>query len=433
MSARALGAIGVGAAAVLAAMPLGAQGGGAAGLRARVEGGGDGRVQFSYAARADVCGAGTAIQVGRSTYFNFGVVNGLDTRDRTSCQRGPVVVRVTRAGGAVVGVDVEIAPAALPDGVTDLGPVPSAAAADYLLGLAARADGRPGREAILPAVLADSATVWPGLLGLARNREISRSVRQSAIGWLGRELDRLATEEARKVSEALVTLASDTEETLPIRQQAVSVLGRSERADLAALTRMAGGADPWLRKAAIQGLASSGDPRARDYLRSALKDPSLPEPLRVTVIRGLGREYATAADLELLRSRYATLGSSAAKEAVLSTLGDQGGGTTLKWLLNVAEDSGTTPELRGNAIEAAQRAGATTAQLGRLYEHAPDRRGKEAAINALFRNGDRAALDRLIQIARAETDPQVRRSVISRLGRLEDDRVKELLKELVGQ
>ena len=429
MSPRTRGLIGAGAAAVVVAAQLGAQGT----LRSRVEGSGDGRVQFRYSARVDVCGVGSAIQVGRSTFFSAGGVNSFDGVDRTPCQRGPVTARVTRSGGAVVGIEVEIAPASVPEGVTDLGAVPAPAAAEYFLDLAGRADGRPAREAILPAVLADSATVWPGLLGLARNRELSRSVRQSAMGWLGRELDRLGGDDSRKISAALVALAGDAEETLPIRQHAVSVLARSQRADLAALTRMAGGDDPWLRQAAIQGLASSGDPRAREFLRGAFQDPALPDQLRVAVIRGLGRDYATARDLQLLRSGYASLGSTGAKQAVLSVLGEQGGSANLQWLLGVASDAAATPEIRAEAVQAAQRAGATTAQLGKLYDGAPDRRGKEAAISALFRNGDRAAVDRLIQIARTETDPSVRRSLLSRLGRLEDEKVKAMLRELVGQ
>jgi HEAT repeat protein len=406
---------------------------GQSGLRSRVEGGGDGRVQFRYAARADVCGVGTSISVGRSTYISTGNVNVFDGLDRVQCRRGPVVVRVTRASGQVVGVDVEIAPETTPEGITDLGAVGAGAAAEYLLDLAARADGRPAREAILPAVLADSAVVWPALLRLAQNRELSRSVRSSAISWLGRELDRVGGEDARKASAALVTLASDIEETLPIRQQAVAVLSRSQRADLAALTKMANGNDTWLRQAALQALANSGDPRARDYLRAALQDPALPEPLRVSVIRGLGREYATARDVELLRSRFASLGSLAAKQAVISVLGDQGGTSNLNWLLGVAADPDAPMELRAQAVEAAQRAGASTAQLGKLYDEAPDRRAKESSINALFKNGDRAAVDILIRIARTETDAQVRRSLINRLGRLEDERVKTLLRDLIGQ
>jgi HEAT repeat protein len=411
-----------------AAASLGAQ----SSLRARVEGGGDARVQFRYAARADVCGLGSSIQIGTSTWINTGSSNVWSSADRPPCRRGPVVVRVTRAGGMVVGVDTEVAPESTPAGVTDLGMVPAAAAAEYLLDLAARAEGRPGREAILPAALADSANIWPGLVALAKNSVLSRSVRQGAMSWLGRELDRTGGEDARQASAALVAIATNTDETTPIRQQAVSVLARSERADLAALTRMANGTDTWLRQAAVQALANSGDPRAREFLRSAFADPALPEALRASVIRGLGREYATGRDVELLRSRYASL-SATSKQAVLSVLAEQGGSANLQWLLGVATSAEETPELRAHAIEAVQKAGATAAQLGRLYDQALDRRGKEAAVNGLFRNGDRQSVDRLIQIAKDETDVTVRRSVISRLGRLEDPKVKEFLKELVGQ
>lgn len=397
-------------------------------LRSRVEGGGDGRVQFRFAARSDVCGLGPSVQVGRSYYVSTGPGLG-DGFDR-ACRRGPVVVRISRSGGQVVGVETEIAPDATPAGVSDLGNVPAPAAADYLMGLAARADGRPARDAIFPAVLADSASVWSSLLGLSRNRELSRSVRQSALSWLGRELDRIAPEDGRRVSAALVTLAGDPEETTAIRQQAISVLARNQRADLAALTRMATGTDPWLRDAAVQAMANSGDPRAREFLRTALGDPNLPDRLRVTVIRGIGGQYATAKDLELLRSRFGALASGDAKRAVLQAVGEQGGSANLQWLLGVAADPNGIPDLRSQAVESAQRAGATSVQLGALYDRSPDRRGKEASINALFRSGDRVAVEVLVKIARSETDLAVRRALINRLSRLDDERVRTLLKEL---
>ncbi len=412
--------------AAVAALAIRADAVAQGGLRARVEGS-DGRVQFRFAARGDVCGFGQSVQVGRSTYISSGP--GWNEGER-GCRRGPVVVRITRTGGQVVGVETEIAPEQSPEGVTDLGLVSAAAAADYLLDLAGRAEGRPAREAILPAVLADSATVWSGLLALGRNRNLSRSVRQGALNWLGRELDRVGAEDGRSISAALVAMASDQEETHTIRQQAVSVLARNQRADLTTLTRMAGGSDSWLRDAAIQAMAGSGDPRARDYLRSALADPSMPEKLRVTVIKGIGGQYATGRDLELLRTRYSGLTSVDARRAVITAMGEQGGSANVQWLLGIAGDGATEVELRTQAIESAQRAGATSAQLARLYDQAPDRRGKEAAISALFRNGDRAAVDALVRIARSETDVSVRRSLINRLGRLDDERIRALLKDL---
>ena len=118
----ALRVLGGAATAVLAAAAaLSAQGG----LRARVEGAGDARVQFRYAARADVCGAGTSIQIGTSTYISSGNGRYFDGDGRPLCRRGPVVVRVTRSGGMVVGLDVEsvtnqLHRALFLDGVLDL-------------------------------------------------------------------------------------------------------------------------------------------------------------------------------------------------------------------------------------------------------------------------------------------------------------------------
>lgn len=197
-------------------------------LRSRVEGGGDARVQFRFAARADVCGLGGSIQIGSSTYISTGSSTAFGNPDRI-CRRGPVVVRVTRSSGIVVDIDTEIAPESTPEGVTDLGAVSARAASEYLLDLATRAEGRPGREAILPAVLADSTSVGQGLVGIARNPALSRSVRQGAMSWLGRELDRTGGEDARQVSVALVGLATNPDELLPIRQSAVSVLARDRK------------------------------------------------------------------------------------------------------------------------------------------------------------------------------------------------------------
>src|SRR2546422_3193586 len=47
-------------------------------------------------------------------------------------------------------------------------------AADFLLDLARRDGGRAADEAIFPATIADSVTVWPALLKLARDERVPR-------------------------------------------------------------------------------------------------------------------------------------------------------------------------------------------------------------------------------------------------------------------
>ena len=45
--------------------------------------------------------------------------------------------------------------------------------------------------------------------------------------------------------------------------------------------------------------------------------------------------------------------------------------------------------------------------------------------------GDRAAVDKLIQIAREDTDPQIRRRALNRLSRSSDERAIAALKAMV--
>src|SRR5439155_900467 len=57
---------------------------------------------------------------------------------------------------------------------TDLGMVSTKDAASYLLALALRDESRAAEKAIFPAVLADSVTIWPDLLKIAKSDDVSR-------------------------------------------------------------------------------------------------------------------------------------------------------------------------------------------------------------------------------------------------------------------
>ena len=113
-------------------------------------------MQFSFAARPGVCGNGR-------TYYSTGPgnYNGVFYNDgyRTEpCVPGPVRVVIDRADKLPLSVQTFVGPAdSSMRGVTDLGTVRAQDAADYLLSLASTVDGRAGRDAISPAMLADSA------------------------------------------------------------------------------------------------------------------------------------------------------------------------------------------------------------------------------------------------------------------------------------
>jgi len=144
-------------------------------LAQRIASAPDGAVQFTFAARPGVCGNGRSYySINGSSWY--GTIND-NTMRSDPCQPGPVRVVLGRAGKEVVDVNVFVGPVQSSPGTTDLGAVAGREAADYLLSLAARTDGRPGRDAIGPAMLADSAVVTPQLLAIARDQSRSRETR----------------------------------------------------------------------------------------------------------------------------------------------------------------------------------------------------------------------------------------------------------------
>ncbi len=415
----------------VAAVFLLAPGARAQNLAQRIASAPDGAVQFTFAARPGVCGNGrTYYSINGSMWF--GSVN--DNAMRADpCQPGPVRVVLGRAGKEIVDVNVFVGPPQPSAGAADVGAVPAREAADYLLSLAARLDGRPGRDAILPAVLADSATVTPQLLAIARDQSRARETRSSAIGWLGRAADERGGVPASQLAKALGDIARDENDNQQVRQSALRVLSRQENGEgIPALIEISRATqDVWLGKQALSTLAQSGDPRARTYLRTAVQREDLNDEMRIAAIRGIGRDYATSQDAEFLRSLYAKLPSERTKEAVLSSLGEMGGTANAKWLLTIACNNDESIRLRRRAVQLSERAGMTVADLSQLYDRVDDPQMKDAVIATLAQNGTKSATDKLLAIAKTDQNYSLRRRAVNALGRSEDPRVKEALKEIV--
>src|ERR1017187_10562454 len=113
------------------------------------------------AAREGVCGNG-------KTYFRteddgwYGTFYSNDGMRNDPCVNGPVRVVITRAGKEVVRVETYVGPVPVDaPPAQELGAVPAKDAVGYLPSLAATGDGKPARDALTPAMLADSSVVTP--------------------------------------------------------------------------------------------------------------------------------------------------------------------------------------------------------------------------------------------------------------------------------
>lgn len=389
---------------------------------------------FTFPARSGVCGGphfvryGTSVTVSRGSYVYSG-----DTESHP-CESGPVRVTLHRAGAQIVGLEVGIGADDAGRQVTDLGAVSGAAAAEFLLGIVRTVEGRPGQAALLPAMLAEGVDNTEALQALARNRDLTRATRTSALTWLGREAELQAESRQRELASLLVQVARDEGEAPAIRQHAMNVLGRgSHGPGIPALVELAGANDPWLARTATSALAGSGDPRARAHLRRLAQASDGPDGVRASALRALGRNFATAQDLALLREVYPTLATRQEREAVLASIGEAGGADQVRWLVGVAQHGAQEVAIVSRAIRAAAQAGASSADLAALYDALADRTPRSTIIGLLAERGDRAATDKLLSIARSDTDVALRRAAIQRLGDSSDPRVREALAGMVSR
>lgn len=236
-------------------------------LASRIAAGEDGPVTFHYAPRPGVCGDGVHfIRTGRSSYHG----SFSSKRPMEPCIFGPVQVRLTLEDGAVLRVETWVGPLRSRE-ARELGAVPAPEAARYLMTIAARETPRASAKAIFPAVLADSVTIWPALLDIARDTDTrSRSTRQDALFWLSRFASgAVAGRPNNPFAEDDEALTGDDD----LKTHAVFVLSQLPRTEgIPELLEVALSNPSWrVRSQALFWLGQSGDSRAIALFESVLR------------------------------------------------------------------------------------------------------------------------------------------------------------------
>jgi hypothetical protein len=229
----------------------------------RVAGVKDGTVRMSYASRPDVCGNG---RNNISTNFSGGGSGKHRDEWEYECEHGPVRVAMDVAGGQLIAVRTYVGGRwKAPGDAVDLGTVGVRDAVEFLLDNAARGSGKAAQDAIFPATIADSVTVWPRLLTIAKDESRERGVRTQAVFWVSQAA-------GEKATEGLADVVGDAATDRDVRLSAVFALSQRHNAEgvpvLINLARTS--KDPQIRKKAIFWLGQSRDPRALEYFEAVL-------------------------------------------------------------------------------------------------------------------------------------------------------------------
>ena len=281
--------------ALIAAMPMLAP---AQEIAERVRRVGDGTLRMTYATRAGVCGdGGDVVGFGRALFI-WPSIESHGRWNAPRCQPGAARVAVTVAGGRPVALRTFVGGNWSSGSATDAGTIPARDAAAYFLSIAGDGEGRLSRDAILPAVIADSADVAPTLLRIARDRQRPTETRSRALHWVG-QLGGATS------AEPLVTIARDGSERHGVREAALFALSAvPDDGGISSLMRIADDAgDPWLRSKAVFWLGETEDARAMQLLQRLVLQEDADVDLRKAALFATGRGQTPIADLVSLYGR----------------------------------------------------------------------------------------------------------------------------------
>jgi HEAT repeat protein len=184
-----------------------------------------------------------------------------------------------------------------------------------------------------------------------------------------------------------------------------------------------GTASPKLKARALFVLAQSDSPRARTVLAGVAKGNTIPD-LQERAIQYLG-VHGGRENRALLSEIYAASNDVGIKRRVLRAFMVAGERDRLL----AAATGEQNPELRAEAVQQLGVMGAH-AELAQLYRKEASVDVKKRILQAMFVGGD---APQLIELARTESNPELRRTAVRNLGLIGSSRTGAALVEIYGK
>lgn len=290
-------------------------------------------------------------------------------------------------------------------------------------------DANDDRIAALNALLQmDAERAMPILTKVLERRDAcSAALRRKAVFLISQK----RTDEAANI---LMTAARGDPDP-EVREQAVFWLSQVPGSAGLLEQILRGDADENIKEKALFSLSQQSEPRAQQFLRDFVSRDNESAALRERAIFWLGQRRSSE-NAEFLRNLYSRLGDQNLKEKILFSLSQQKAVGNDQWLVSIALNTKEDMELRKKALFWAGQTGMPIPQLSELYDRmgAADTEMKEQIIFVLSqRQRDRAAVDKLFDIARNEKQPELRKKAIFWLGQSRDPRVQQFLLDLINK
>jgi HEAT repeat protein len=190
--------------------------------------------------------------------------------------------------------------------------------------------------------------------------------------------------------------------------------------------------DSEIQDKAVFALSQQNRPAAQKALQTYAERADVPEDAREKAIFWLGQS-GSAGNATFLRSLYGRLKSQELRKKIVFSLSQMGGTENGKWLLGIARDPAQGIEMRKQALFWAGQAGVPIAELTGLYASVSDKEMKEQLVFVYSQRSEPAALDKLIDIAKKDPNPELRKRALFWVGQSQDTRAVQALQDILEQ
>ncbi|HEV8215567.1 MAG TPA: HEAT repeat domain-containing protein, partial [Gemmatimonadaceae bacterium] len=285
------------------------------------------------------------------------------------------------------------------------------------------------RIAALDGLLSmNSEDAVPILKDVLKQRDACRMELRKRAVWL------ISQKRAPDVVSTLLDVARNDPST-EVRGEAIFWLSQTKgEAAIPALDSVLfSSTDLEIRKRAVFALSQFRDERARQALRRAVEDDKMPEDVRGDAIFWLGQ--GRTLDLEYFKGLFRKTRNEDLRNRILTSVGQSSSSEASAWLVEIARDKSFDTETRKQAIFwAGQKRSFDLEQLSTLYDQS--RGDTEFQNHLLFIYSQRresAAVDKLMAIAKSDSNIELRKQALFWLGQKNDPRVRQFIRDLINK
>jgi HEAT repeat protein len=271
----------------------------------------------------------------------------------------------------------------------------------------------------------------------AKARPILRRLlarRDAGSACLRRKAVFLVAQQNEPGTEDILLQSVRTDPDSEVRRQAVFWLSQvgTDRAVGALDSILRFSQDPEIQDRAVFALSQHDSPKAQLALRTYAERGEVSEGMREKAIFWIG-QHQTPENATFLRSLYSRLKSDELKKKVFFSLSQMGGEENGRWLLGIARDTTQRIEMRKQALFWAGQGGVSLAELTRLYDIVKDQPMREQLIFVYSQRDEPQALDKLIEIAKRDSNPELRKRALFWVGQSDDSRAVQAIQEIIDQ